>query len=146
MDSLFDAVPYLDGYRFSFVVLLALSVITLVQNFLTAPLAFLKDEQIPGMPLRFDHSKLSFRVMRTYQNSAESLPAFMAALAVAVVAGGAAGVVNLAAGVYLAARIGFWAVYYSGTGKIAGGPRTMMFVVCLLANLTIAGAAGLALV
>ncbi len=145
MTTLFDALPYLEAYRPAFIVLALLSLITLIQNFLTAPLAFVKEEQVPGMPLRFDHSKLSFRALRTYQNSAESLPAFVAALLVSVIAGSAAMVINIAAGVYLAARVAFWAFYYIGFGKIAGGPRTLSFVVCLLANIVIAVAALIAL-
>ena len=145
-NSLFDAVPYLEGYRVSFLVLALLSLVTLIQNFLTAPLAFVKEEQTPGMPLQFDHSKLSFRALRTFQNSAESLPAFLAALLVAIVAGASPAFVNVAAGIYLLARIAFWAIYYSGIGKVTGGPRTMSFVACLLANISIAVAAIWALI
>lgn len=145
MNSLFETLPYLEAYRPSFFVLGLLSLITLVQNFLTAPLSFVKEEQVPGMPLQFDHTKLSFRALRTYQNSVESLPAFAAALLVAIIAGSAATLINIAAGVYLAARVSFWAFYYMGVGKIAGGPRTLSFVVCLLANIVIAVAALIAL-
>ncbi len=145
MTALFDTLPYLEAYRPALMVLAILSLMTLIQNFLTAPLAFVKEEQVPGMPLRFDHTKLSFRALRTYQNSAESLPAFVAALLVAIIAGSAAMVINIAAGVYLAARVAFWAFYYAGLGKIAGGPRTLSFVVCLLANIVIATAALVAL-
>ncbi|MEM7615190.1 MAG: MAPEG family protein [Pseudomonadota bacterium] len=145
MDTLFAAAPYLEGYRPSFLVLAALSVVTLIQNFLTAPLAFVREEQTPGMPLQFDHSKLSFRALRTYQNSVESLPAFLAALLAAVIAGASPTLVNVTAGVYLAARLAFWGFYYAGVGKVAGGPRTLSFVICLLANLILAVAAFVAL-
>ncbi len=138
MNTAIDLPSYLDAYRVSLLVLATLSAMTLVQNFLTAPLAFIKEEQVPGMPLRFDHSKLSFRVLRTYQNSAESLPAFIAAVLVAVVVGSTPTVINIAASVYLVARVLFWITYYNGRGRIAGGPRTMAFVICLIANLVIA--------
>lgn len=146
MNSLFEAVPYLDQYHLSFLVLAALSLVNLIQNILTAPLAFIKEEQVPGLPLRFDHSKLSFRALRTYQNSAESLPAFLAAILVAIVAGASPTIINAAAGVYLVARLAFWAIYYSGIGNVAGGPRTISFVICLAANMTIAVTAIIALV
>lgn len=138
MTSLFEVVPYLSAYHTSFLVLAGLSLITLVQNFATAPLAYVKEEQVPGMPVRFDHSKLSFRVIRTYSNSAESFPAFGWALFVAIVAGGSPTLVNWLAGVYFAFRLVFWALYYSGVGKPAGGPRTLAFVGGLLANIGLA--------
>jgi len=34
----------------------------------------------------------------------------------------------------------FHAAYYSGMGKIAGGPRTMCYVAAVLANTVLAGA------
>ncbi|CTQ54652.1 MAPEG family protein [Roseibium album] len=141
MDNLFEAIPYLQHYRPAFAVVAVLSLIVVIQNFLTAPLSFVKEEQTPGMPLQFDHSKLSFRAIRTYQNSAESFPAFLGAFLVAIVVGVAPLIVNVAAGIYLAARIAFWAIYYAGVGRVAGGPRTMAFVVCLLSNIVLAIAA-----
>ncbi|MCY0094774.1 MAPEG family protein [Hoeflea ulvae] len=141
MTSLFDAAPYLDGYRVSFVVLAVLTVMILVQNLMTAPLAFLNNEQTPGMPLRHDHSKLSFRAMRTYANSTESFPAFAMALLVAIVAGASPTLVNWLAVLHLAFRTGFWVVYYSGIGKVAGGLRTQCHVGGLAANLVLAGTA-----
>ncbi|MET1413093.1 MAPEG family protein [Roseibium sp. HPY-6] len=141
MENLFEAIPYINAYKPAFLVLGLLSLVVLVQSFLTAPLAFAKEEQTPGMPLKFDHSRLSFRAVRTYQNSAESFPAFVAACLVAIVAGASPFAINAAAGVYLLARLLFWGFYYSGFGRVAGGPRTMAFVVCLLANIVIAVAA-----
>jgi len=135
MSSFLDVVPYLDAYRPSFMVLALLALILLVQNLLTAPLAFVNNEQAPGMPLKHDHSKLSFRAMRTYSNSAESFPAFGWALLVAIVAGAMPVLVNWLAGIYLAFRLAFWIVYYSGVGKVAGGPRTIAHVGGLLANI-----------
>ncbi|MFY0619525.1 MAPEG family protein [Shimia sp.] len=141
MESLFEAVPFLSAYRLSFLVLAGVSLITLIQNFATAPLAFVNDEQVPGVPVRFDHSKLSFRALRTYANSAETFPAFGWALLMAIVAGVSPAVVNWLAGGYFVSRIAFWIVYYLGVGKPAGGLRTMVFVAGLLCNFGLAGAA-----
>ena len=141
MESLFEAVPYLSAYHLSFVVLAGNALITLIQNFATAPLAFVNDEQVPGMPVRFDHSKLSFRALRTYSNSAETFPAFGWALLIAIIAGAPPLLVNWLAGGYFVSRIVFWVLYYSGIGKPAGGPRTMAFVAGLLCNLGLAGTA-----
>lgn len=146
MENLFEAVPYLGAYQPAFLVIAVLSMVILVQNFLTAPLAFANEEQIPGLPLRHDHSKLSFRAVRTYQNSAESFPAFFAATLVAAAGGASPLVINVAAAIYLVARLAFWAVYYAGVGRVAGGPRTLAFVLCLLSNIVIAGAAILAMI
>lgn len=141
MESIFDAVPYLTAYRLSFLALAGTAFITLVQNFATAPLAFLGEEQVPGMPIQFDHSKLSFRALRTYSNSAETLPAFGWALLLAIMSGAPSTLVNALAGGYLVARVAFWVIYYAGVGKPAGGPRTMAFVAGLLCNLALAGTA-----
>lgn len=141
MDTFFDIAPYLAAYRPSFLVLAGLALMTLIQNFATAPLAFLREEQVPGLPLRFDHSKLSFRVLRTYQNSAETFPAFGWALLMAIMAGVSPMLVNWLAMAYFAARVAFWGIYYAGIGKPAGGPRTMAFVAGLLCNIALAGAA-----
>ena len=141
MESLFEAVPYLSAYRFSFLVLAGVSLITLIQNFATAPLAFANEEQVPGVPVRFDHSKLSFRALRTYSNSTESFPAFGWALLVAVIAGAPPMLVNWLAGGYFASRIVFWVLYYSGIGKPAGGPRAVAYVAGLLCNIALAAAA-----
>jgi uncharacterized MAPEG superfamily protein len=141
MNSLFDALPYLEAYRFSLLVLPALALTILIQNFLLAPLAFISGEQTPGMPLRHDHSKLGFRAMRTYANSAEMFPAFGWALLAAIIAGAAPLLVNWLAGIYFAFRMVFWVVYYSGIGKVAGGARTLSHVGGLLANMVLAGAA-----
>ncbi len=138
MNSLFEAIPYLEAYRFSFLVLVVLSLIALIQSFVVAPLAFLNDEQTPGMPLRHDHSKLSFRALRTYANTVEILPAIGLALLVTVVAGASPWIINLLAGLHLAFRLLFWAVYYSGIGKVAGGARTMAYVGGLSSNIAIA--------
>ncbi len=138
MSSLFDALPYLSAYHPSFLVLACLSLLTLAQNFATAPLAFLSEEQMPGMPLRFDHSKLSFRALRAYSNSTESFPAFGWALLAAIVAGGSPVLVNWLAVLYLCFRMAFCLIYYSGVGKPVGGPRTMAFVGGLLANIGLA--------
>ena len=124
--------------------LLALAVLcsaVLIQSFLTAPLAFLKEEQSPGMPLRGDHGLLSFRVLRTYSNSVENLPCFGLSLLLAIFVGASASPVNWLAGIHVAFRLAFWAVYYGGIGKVAGGPRTLCYVGGLLSNLGLAGTA-----
>lgn len=138
MSKIYEAVPGLSDYHSAITILAVLCLVTLIQSFLVAPLAFIKEEQAPGMPLRFDHSKLSFRAVRTYQNSVETLPAFGFALVAAVIFGVSSFWVNLLAGSYLVFRLLFWAVYYSGVGKVAGGPRTLTFIGCLLSNIALA--------
>ena len=146
MTSIIESFPQLAVYQTAFLALAILCVIVMVQNFLTAPLAFLKNEQAPGMPLKGDHSLMSFRVLRTHSNSVESMPSFGFALLVAIIAGVGASVVNWLAVIYVFFRMAYWAVYYSGTGKVAGGARTMMIVGGLMANLVLAGAALFALI
>jgi uncharacterized MAPEG superfamily protein len=90
------------------------------------------------MPIQFDHSRLSFRVLRTYSNSVETLPAFGFALFVAIVAGVQPVWLNWLSVAYLLFRVVFWVFYYTGVGKVAGGPRTIAFVGGLLSNIAIA--------
>jgi len=126
------------GYKAAFIALCLVSLATLLQNGLTALLAFVHEEQIPGVPLRFDHSKLSFRALRTFDNSAESLSAFGCILMLGIIAGASSAWVGGLAVAFLAGRLAFWAIYYSGIGKTAGGPRTMTFIVGLLSNTILA--------
>lgn len=138
MSPVFDPIPDLLTYRPSLLALTLLCLMALLQSFLSAPLAFVKEEQVPGMPLRHDHSKLSFRVLRTYANSVENLPAIGLTILLAIVAGVPPVLCNWLVGVHLAARLIFWALYYSGVGRIAGGPRTMAYVVGLISNIALA--------
>lgn len=134
-----ELITQLGPYQTSLMVLAGSTIMALVQSFLCAPLSFIKEEQVPGMPLRLDHSHLSFRAIRTYQNTVESLPPFVAALLLAIVVGVPAGWVNGLAVAYLSFRLVFWAIYYSGIGRVAGGPRTLAYVGGMVANLVLAG-------
>lgn len=137
-NTIIEIVPQLAAYQPALLALTVLCLIVLMQNFLTAPFAYLKQQQSPGMLLRGDHSLLSFRVVRTYQNSVESLPAFGLTLVVAILLGVNAFLINWLAVIHVAFRLAYWAVYYSGVGKVAGGLRTLCFVGGLTANIVIA--------
>ncbi len=139
--SSFAPIVEISAYQPAIVALAVLCVMVLVQALLTAPLGFLKEEQAPGMPLRGDHELLSFRVLRTYANSAENLPVFGFTLGVAMIAGVSPLVVNWLAGLHVVARLLFWVIYYSGVGKVAGGPRSMAYVGGSACNLALAGMA-----
>ncbi len=113
----------------------------LLQAFALAPLAFSSEEQAPGMPIRGDHNLFSFRVIRTHANSVENLPIFGFALLLAILAGVGSATVNWLTGIHVVSRLAFWAVYYIGVGKVAGGPRTIAFVGGALSNLILIGTA-----
>ncbi|MCR9095766.1 MAG: MAPEG family protein [bacterium] len=129
----------LSPYEPAVLAFAVLCMAVMVQAFLTAPLGFLKEEQAPGMPLRGDHDMFSFRVLRTYANSVENLPAFGFSLLLAILVGVSAAAVNWLAAIHVASRLAFWAVYYSGVGKVAGGPRTITYVAGALSNLVLTG-------
>ncbi len=137
MNSIIDIEPLLNSYQSALIALLILCLCVLIQSFLTAPLAFLKQEQSPGMPLNGDHKLFSFRVLRTHNNSVESLAPFAISLIIAIVIGVQDTAVNWLAMIHVAFRLLFWAVYYSGIGKVAGGIRTLCFVGGLLANIAL---------
>ena len=136
--SLIDVLPSLSPYEPSILALAVLCVAVMIQSFATAPLAFINEEQAPGMPLKGDHDLLSFRVLRTHANSVENLPLFGFSLLAAILAGSGPSLVNWLAGIHVASRLAFWVVYYSGVGKVAGGPRTLTFVGGALSNLVLA--------
>jgi hypothetical protein len=46
MTTLFEILPYLNTYQDAFLGLAILALITLIQSFATAPLAFLKEESL----------------------------------------------------------------------------------------------------
>lgn len=137
--------PFVSQYQPALLALAILSLIALVQSFLTA-FAFTSGEQAPGMPLNGDHSMRSFRIIRIHANSVESLPALGFALVVAVLAGANASLVNWLALIHLGFRVAFWIVYFTGVGKIAGGPRTLCYVGGLLSNIALAVTAIFALI
>lgn len=124
----------LIAYVPAFLSLSALCLMVLIQSFLTAPLAFINQEQIPGMPLNGNHELLSFRALRTYSNSVETLPTFGLTVLIAILIGVSSPLVNWLAMTHLAFRLVFWVVYYSGVGKVAGGVRSLSFVGGLLSN------------
>ena len=139
MSSVFEALPHLIDYQPSFLALALLCMAVLIQSFLSAPLAFVNEEQIPGMPLNGGHDLLSFRVLRTYANSVENLPVFGLAVLLAIILGVSAVMVNWLAAIHVAFRFAFWMAYYCGIGRIAGGPRTLFYVGGLLANIVLVG-------
>ena len=114
--------------------LMLLCLVALVQSFLCAPLAFVSEEQVPGIPVRGGHGDLSFRVVRTYQNTVENLPALGIAAVLAILLGVSPVLTNWLVALHLIARLAFWAAYYNGSGKIAGGPRTLCYIGGLVTN------------
>ena len=139
MNDLNEILPQLMAYQPALLALALLCLSVLVQSFLTAPLAFATGSQEPGMPLKGDHTSRSFRVVRTYNNAVENLPAFGFSLLLAILVGLDVAAVNWLAGLHVAFRMGFWFVYYSGIGKVAGGPRTLCYVGGMTTNLGLVG-------
>ena len=138
MNSLIQEIPQLVAFKPAFLSLSVLCLAVLIQNFLCAPFAFRKGEQIPGEPLKGSHDLFSFRVLRTYINSVESLPAFGFVLTISILIGVNSSLVNWLVILHVGFRLMFWGVYYSGVGIIAGGPRTLCFVGGLLCNIVLA--------
>lgn len=137
MNSMIETFPQLATYQPSLLALALLCMAVLIQSFLGAPLAFVRGEQVPGMPLKGDHNLLSFRVLRTHSNSVESLPALGLTVFLAIVVGVNPLLVNWLVAIHVAFRFAFWAVYYSGIGLAAGGPRTICYVGGLVANIAL---------
>ena len=138
MQSIIQIFPQLAGYYPSFVALTLLCLVVLIQGFLAGVLGLAKGEETAGMPLKGDHTKFSFRVLRTYGNSTENLAAMVATAFLAILAGVSVAAVNWLVGLHVVIRIAYWAVYYSGVGKVGGGARTITYVVAFLMNVILA--------
>ena len=140
MDSILAASPLLVPYTPTLAALAVLSILVLVQGFAAGALGYGTGEEIVGMPLKGDHSKRSFRVIRTYGNSTENFPALAASAVLAIVVGVAPLLVNWLVGLHVVCRLLFGAIYYAGWGKAQGGPRTIVYVIGLLLNVVLAAA------
>ncbi len=145
MESIVQSFPQLIPYYPSLVALALLCLMVLVQSFLAGLLGLSTGEEIPGLPLKGDHTKLSFRVVRTYHNSIENFSVMTATTMLAILAGTNVTLVNWLVGLHVLIRLIYWGVYYSGTGKVAGGPRTITYVAALLMNVILAFATTYAL-
>lgn len=139
MESILQTVPQLAVYQPSLLSIALLCAAVLVQSFLAGVLALGPGEEVAGLPLKGDHTKLSFRLMRTYANSTENLSVMVATTILAIVVGVSAVAVNWLVGLHLLFRLVYWAVYYSGIGKVNGGLRTMTYVAAFLMNVILAG-------
>lgn len=137
MNSPIEILVHFAPYQTALLALATLCLVVLVQSFLGAPLAFVSEEQVPGMPLKGGHELRSFRVLRTYSNSTENLPAFGFALMLAMILAVNVTLVNWLAVIHVGFRLAFWIAYYKGGGKIAGGPRTMVYVGGLVTNIVL---------
>lgn len=138
MQSVIDSIPQLAAYHLALSALAILILAILIQSFLAGVLGLAGGEETAGMPLKGDHTKMSFRSLRTYANSTENLPAFTGTLLLAIIAGVGATLVNWLAVAHVAFRLIYWAIYYKGVGKVGGGVRTITYVLALLANIVLA--------
>ena len=129
-----NLIPYYP----SLMALLILCLAILVQSFIAGAIGLGKSAEVPGIPLKGNHADFSFRTLRTFHNSIENLPVFIATLGIAIIAGAPVAWVNGLASLYVVLRLIYWAVYYSGIGKVEAGPRTIVFVLGFFTNVAIA--------
>jgi len=139
MDKTMEILPHLSAYQPALLALALLCMSVLAQSFVLGPFEFAKGEQSPGMPLKGDHSLFSFRAIRTHMNSVENLPAFAVTVLLAILLDVDVAVVNWLAVIHLVLRLVFCVTYYSGVGKVAGGPRTLSYVGGWLSNVVLSG-------
>ena len=146
MQSIIETVPQIAAYIPALGAIMILIITVLVQGFLAGVLGLAGGEETAGMPLRGDHTKFSFRVLRTYGNSTENFSVMIATTILAIAAGVSPIVVNWLVGLHVAIRLAYWAVYYSGVGKVGGGIRTITYVAAFLMNVILALFAAYALI
>lgn len=145
MESIIENLPMLTPYQPAIVWLLVLCISILIQSFLAGVLGFANGKEVPGLPLKGTHADKSFRVLRTYANSTENFSVLVATMIIAILAGASPVVVNWLVGLHVVLRTVYWAVYYSGVGKAAGGPRTITYVAAFVINVILAGVAAYAM-
>lgn len=138
MENPIEALPQLAAYHTTFIALTVLCLIVLIQSFLAGILGLAGGEETAGMPLKGDHSKFSFRTLRTYANSTENFSVMVATVLLAIIAGVSPVIVNWLVALHVFFRLVFWAVYYSGIGKVNGGTRTIVYVAGFLMNVLLA--------
>ena len=138
MNSLTQTFPQLADYHTALLAFSILCLAVLIQAFIAGAFGLGKSEEVPGKPLKGSHEDFSFRTLRTYGNSSENLPAFGFVLLLAILVGASPTWVNWLAIIHVALRLLYWAIYYSGTGKVEGGPRTISYAMGLFTNIILA--------
>ncbi|MDD9909232.1 MAG: MAPEG family protein [Ahrensia sp.] len=138
MDPILLSVPQLAAYQPALAALIILCLAVLTQGFLAGVLGLAGGEQVAGMPLKGDHGLRSFRILRTYGNSTENLPVMLATTGLAIIAGVSAALVNWLVILHVGIRLAYWAIYYSGVGKVGGGLRTISYVGAFMMNVMLA--------
>jgi uncharacterized MAPEG superfamily protein len=125
----------IGAYHPALIALAILFLVVLIQSFLAGVLGLGKSGEVPGRPLKGSHEDFSFRVLRTYGNSVENLSVFAGTVFLAVIVGVKPSLVNWLAAIHLVFRLAYWGIYYSGIGKIIGGPRSITYVLGWFTNL-----------
>lgn len=120
--------------------LLGMATLVVVQVVI-ATAATRKAGQVPGMPVAVGHESFAFRAFRAHQNTLESLPPFVLAVAVGILAGVGPSLIGAASLGFLAARVTHAVAYYRGVAPV----RTAAFGLGLLAIVVILVATTLAL-
>ena len=137
MESILEHLPHLAGYKPAFIAVGILCLIVMIQSFLAGVLALAPGHEIAGHPLKGTYEDKAFRIMRTYANSTENLPALLGAFVLAILAGVSVTLVNWLVGLHLLFRLIHWFAYYGAIGKPNGGPRTIAYVGGLLTNIVL---------
>ena len=137
MESILEHLPHLAGYKPALIAMGILVLAVTVQSFLAGILALAPGHEVAGIPLKGTHDDKGFRIMRTYANSAENLPMMLGAFVLAILAGVSFTLVNWLVIIHVVCRVIHWLVYYGNVGKRDGGPRTISYVIGLLANIVL---------
>lgn len=141
MDSILNSFPQTLAYQQALAALAALAllcIMVLMRGFLAGALGLARSDEVPGQPLKGSHKDSSFRIIRTYGNSIENFSILIASALLAVLAGVPANWVNWLVGLHILVRMLYWVVYYGGFGKVAAGPRTIIYTMGWLLNAVLA--------
>ena len=128
------------SYSHALVALAGVALIALLQNFHIG-MTRRQHSLPPDAVIPDDYTNPVFRVMRAYENSAESMPAFIAAVVACIALGANPFVVNLLAALHFVLRGVYWYIYVAGVGKPQAGILTIVYVASWAANLVLAAAA-----
>lgn len=135
-----------NQYHLAFTGLLVILVTLLVQWFIASKTKASQPGAIPGkIAQHLSHDSFVFRAHRTFMNTLENLPLMLGASFMAILIGATALWTGLFIWIFAIARIGHMALFYAIATEKNPSPRTVFFMLGLIANIALLGLCGITL-
>lgn len=135
-----------NQYHLAFSGLLVILVTLLVQWFIASKTKASQPGAIPGkIAQHLSHDSFVFRAHRTFMNTLENLPLMLGTSFIAILIGATALWTGLFIWIFAIARIGHMALFYAIATEKNPSPRTVFFMLGLIANIALLGLCGITL-